>query len=213
MRPEDSPAMRELASAGHNRKDFAVACHRDETLIVTGGESDNVETNWAWAYHLPSDMWHEIKKMNEARFNHGSVALGDELYAFGGYRRGPGYLSTIEVLDLMREADSWVTLHESTFTKRENPSICAIGRTQIMIMGGNDLSRLSDILVFDTETKNIATVISDTSFHFCCPNQTYFAATEGSVFALTDHFVKGACIVRFKLATREFEMLHERLNE
>ena len=66
--------------------------------------------------------------MNEARFNHGSIALEDKVYAFGGYRRGPGYLSSIEIYDTYAPSKPWDLIRCSAFSKRENPAICALSQ-------------------------------------------------------------------------------------
>lgn len=150
-----APAKKYLASAGHNRIGFAVANLKNATMFCTGGESENSETNWAWSYSIADDTWCELTKMNEARFNHGSIALDDKVYAFGGYRRGPGYLSTIEIFDTTMPNDPWDLVRSSAFPKRENPAVCVLGHDQVLIMGGNSFGRLSDVLVFSPKSKTV----------------------------------------------------------
>lgn len=126
LRADMAPAKKELASAGHQRIGFAVANLKNQTIFCTGGESENSETNGAWSYSIQDDTWHELIKMNEARFNHGSIGLDDKVYAFGGYRRGPGYLETIEIYDTTLPKQSWSLIRNPAFTKRENPSVCVL---------------------------------------------------------------------------------------
>lgn len=82
-------------------------------------------------------------------------------------------------------------------------------------MGGNDLGRLSDVLVFnpnDCTTRKIG----DTFFGFNCHNSgSTYAITpgDGAVMALVDHFVKGACLLRYNYVANEYSLLAERLEQ
>lgn len=103
--------------------------------------------------------------MNETRSDHGSAALGDKVYVFGG-KRGLRTLATIEILTVATEA--WQIMTSDAFIARSHTSICVVGPDQILICGGLDRKHFrSELLLFSAST-NTVEKIGDAPFKFDC---------------------------------------------
>jgi len=78
------------------------------TVIVSGGTMGFGQPAMASAeiFDWNSNSWKNIANMNEARFGHAVVAIGDKIFAIGGDDRNPNnVLATIEEYDFNR--NSW----------------------------------------------------------------------------------------------------------
>jgi N-acetylneuraminic acid mutarotase len=59
-------------------------------LHVVGGTDRRYATRGVRAYDPKANQWRRLTPLGEARYGHGTVAVGDHLYAVGGYGEAPG---------------------------------------------------------------------------------------------------------------------------
>ena len=80
----------------------------------------------------------EVSELNQARWGHSSIALGDNLFVMGGKVSATKWCSSIECYNfLLRQA--WSTLIESyEHVARYYAAIAAINADKVVVFGGID---------------------------------------------------------------------------
>lgn len=64
--------------------------------------------------------------MNEARCDHGSVAVGAEVFCFAGYGSNGDFLDSIECLNVEKRTLAWELIRIFLLTKRSVPSVSVV---------------------------------------------------------------------------------------
>ena len=105
---------------------------------MTGGREEESVSAQTYVLDLQCDKWQTkpFPKLNEARFSHSSVGLGEQCYIACGMGDDGGFLSSIEMLRLGAEA--WELIVISDLTPRVVPIFTRIDTNKIIILGGLD---------------------------------------------------------------------------
>ena len=108
---------------------------------------------------LHSFQWHKAPPLNEARYRHASIGLGEHIYVFGGNKSG----STERLL--VGQGQAWkVILQGSETTQRNNPAVAALNDHSIVVFGGSQEVSLNQTylntgFVFDTKSCNLTQIL------------------------------------------------------
>ena len=162
----------------------------DKEIYLTGGKKKYFDSKAkyrsVYKFEIRAKKWLKGPDLNEARIEHGSCALGQKLYVFGGWGdHGP--LNSIEVCDFYLEDAVWNVLRTEAFTKRVLSAVCAVNANQIIILGGDNNQALSQVLLFDDDSQTAEEIVpAQMSFINCQPAKL---AKPGVVLSLvcSDH--------------------------
>ena len=111
-------------------------------------------------YDIKEGTWKEGPALKEARYLNSSCQQGNFVYTFSG-SMGRGCLSSIEFLNAKKyhiEGDKthgWteIPFNCPSLTPRSKSSFVSISNEELLIVGGNDGARKSDVHKVNTEIK------------------------------------------------------------
>ncbi|MCO4782931.1 MAG: hypothetical protein KC646_11460 [Candidatus Cloacimonetes bacterium] len=98
-----------------------------------GGENSNIPTSSVERYSFHTRKWGDFSNLNQARFNHSSVAYQDTLYVYGGTSTNGVELSSLESFDL-NTSTSWSNISNTTDTRSGHSSL--ISSDKLYVIGG-----------------------------------------------------------------------------
>ena len=138
---------------------FAMTKHESEFIFICGGQG----SKFAERFNVQTKIWEAMPELNEARFDPGACVLNSNLYVFCGMF-GEDCLSSVEVMTNacgpQQGMNFWqmINFTEAQLFPRYAPAVAMLNNTEILIMGGNsyvddDLSSLSDVMIFNMETQ------------------------------------------------------------
>ena len=104
--------------------------------------------------------------MNQGRSEHGTTLIDGTLYVVAGYDRLV-MLNSIEKLDVETAESAWSMFTVSGLSPRNDPYVCRLSATQILVAGGWGGSWLKDVNVIDLEARS-ALQVTQCEFGFKC---------------------------------------------
>lgn len=204
-----SQGQRLIAQGGSKRAFYSLTNYNDSAVFIIGGQIASQHTKSVLKLDLRSEKFIDIAPMNMAREFHGSTTTGDILAIIGG-QDNHGLLSSIEILNVLKEGSKWQFLHSKLPMPRKYPLVSEIRNDQIVICGGRDPDGelLGDILIFNTRSCELTESSTSTPYQLLCfQNSHTYKWKEGVVLAHV--FIKdlGRSLVHLDIDSKLFTIL------
>ena len=121
-----------------------------DRIAIVGGERHGRPLRSVSVWHVRTKKW-STYEMKEARSACAAVAIEEKLYAFGGWNRDNGDLSSCECLDLSVDSDTSESVSlPSMSEERRDCAAVVYDKTKIVVLGGWNGSRyLPTVEMFD----------------------------------------------------------------
>ena len=109
-------------------------------IVLTGGSFGGLANKKASVFDLKLKRWSHLPDFNQARFDHGSLSLEDNLFIIGGRSNNNTMIDSIEYIKFGTVTSWSIFAQNDNLLKREIPAVSAISATKFAVYGGNDLN-------------------------------------------------------------------------
>ena len=115
-----------------------MAVHLRRFIFITGGFSDNGNepAGKVTMFDTFSFREEDVVELIHARFNHASIVLGDNLFAFGGRINASDYAGSIEILNLLKRRTWSMLIEYDEIVQSDLAAVAAISANKIIVFGG-----------------------------------------------------------------------------